>query len=34
MSKEPIHYLQHIAEECAYILSVSNNLSKDELFRQ
>ena len=31
MSKEPIDFLQHIADEYAYIISVSNNLSKDEL---
>ncbi len=31
MSKEPMDYLQHIADECAYIISVSNNLSKNEL---
>lgn len=31
MSKEPIDYLKHIADECAYIISASNNLSKDEL---
>ncbi|MEP7229193.1 MAG: DUF86 domain-containing protein [Ginsengibacter sp.] len=30
MSKEPIGYLKHIADECVYIISVSNNLSKDE----
>ena len=30
MSKEPLDYIKHIAEECAYIISVSNNLSKDE----
>lgn len=31
MSKEPIDYLKHIADECAYIVSVSANLTKDEL---
>jgi uncharacterized protein with HEPN domain len=31
MSKEPIDYLKHIADECAYIISVSSNLSKDDL---
>ena len=31
MSKEPVDYLKHIADECAYILSVSNNLTKEEL---
>lgn len=30
MSKEPIEYIKHIADECSYIISVSNNLSKDE----
>lgn len=29
MSKEPMEYIRHIAAECAYILSVSNGLSKD-----
>jgi len=31
MSKEPIGYLKHIADECSYIISVSRELSKDEL---
>ena len=31
MSKEPIDYLKHIADECAYIISVSSDLTKDEL---
>lgn len=30
MSKEPIEYIKHIVDECSYIISVSNNLSKDE----
>ena len=30
MSKEPLEYLKHIADECAYILSVTGNLSKEE----
>lgn len=30
MSKEPIEYLKHIADECSYIISISNNLSKDK----
>ena len=30
MSKEPIEYIKHIADECSYIISVTNNLSKDE----
>lgn len=29
MSKDPIEYLKHIADECLYLLSVSKNLSKD-----
>src|ERR1035437_7432459 len=30
MSKQPIEFLKHIADECSYLLSVNNNLSKDE----
>ena len=30
MSKEAIEYLKHIADEYSYIISVSDNLSKDE----
>ena len=30
MSKEPIEFLKHIEDECKYLLSVSNNLSKDD----
>ena len=30
MSKEPIEFLRHIADECTYLLSVNNNLSKEE----
>jgi len=30
MSKEPIEFLRHIADECSYIISVSDNLSKDD----
>lgn len=30
MSKEPIELLRHIADECAYLLSVNKNLSKDD----
>src|SRR5437879_2318658 len=30
MSKEPIEFLKHIADECTYLLSINNNLSKDE----
>jgi uncharacterized protein with HEPN domain len=29
MSKEPIEFLQHIADECSYLLSVSKELSKN-----
>ncbi|NDA64598.1 MAG: DUF86 domain-containing protein [Chitinophagia bacterium] len=29
MSKEPIEFLKHIADECNYLLSVSKELSKD-----
>ncbi len=30
MSKEPVEYVKHIADECSYIISVTNHLSKDE----
>src|SRR4051812_31553755 len=30
MFKEPLEFLKHIADECSYLLSISNNLSKDE----
>lgn len=30
MSKEPIEYLKHIAEECSYLLSQSDDLSKND----
>lgn len=30
MSKEPIEFLKHIADECTYSHSVSTHLSKDE----
>jgi uncharacterized protein with HEPN domain len=29
MSKEPIEYIKHIAEECSYIISVSAHLLKE-----
>ncbi len=29
MSKEPVEFLKHIFDECNYLLSVSNQLSKD-----
>ena len=31
MSKDPQEYLKHIADECSYIISVSQNLSKEAL---
>ncbi len=30
MSKEPIQFLKHIADECNYLLSIRTNLTKDE----
>ncbi len=30
MSKGPVEYIKHIADECSYIISVTKNLSKDE----
>ena len=30
MFKEPIGYLKHIADECSYLLSVSEHLTKDD----
>ncbi|MEO8819411.1 MAG: DUF86 domain-containing protein [Ginsengibacter sp.] len=30
MSKEPIDYLKHIADECAYIISISKDLLKED----
>jgi len=30
MYKDSIEYVKHIADECSFIISVSNNLSKDE----
>ena len=29
MSKEPLEFLKHIADECLYLLSVNKDLSKD-----
>jgi len=29
MSKEPIEFLKHIADECAYLISVNNEITKD-----
>ena len=31
MSKEPLDYIKHIAEECSYIISVSTHLTIDDL---
>ena len=28
MSKEPIEFLKHISDECAYLLSLNKDLSK------
>jgi uncharacterized protein with HEPN domain len=30
MSKEPIEFLKHIADECTYLLSVNKGLSKED----
>lgn len=30
MSKEPIEFLKHIADECEYLLSVNKDIAKDE----
>lgn len=30
MSKEPVEFLKHIADECQYLLSVSKDLSKED----
>ena len=30
MSKEPIEYVKHIVDECSYLISVINNISKNE----
>jgi len=30
MSKEPIEFLKHIADECTYLLSVNKDLTKDD----
>jgi uncharacterized protein with HEPN domain len=29
MSKDPIEFLKHIADECTYLLSISKELTKD-----
>jgi hypothetical protein len=29
MSKKPVAFLKHIADECSYLLSVNKDLSKD-----
>jgi uncharacterized protein with HEPN domain len=33
MSKEPIELLKHIADECKFLLSVNNDLTKDDFFK-
>ena len=30
MSKEPIEFVRHIADECVYLISVNKGLSKDD----
>lgn len=30
MSKEPLEFLKHIADECEYLLSVNKDKSKDD----
>jgi len=30
MSKQPVEFLKHIADECAYLISVSKDLSKND----
>ena len=30
MSKDPVQYIKHMADECSYILSIRKVLSKDE----
>jgi uncharacterized protein with HEPN domain len=30
MHKEPLQFLRHIADECIYLLSLDNNLTKDK----
>ena len=30
MSKDPIEYLRHIYDECSYLISVTNDISKDD----
>lgn len=30
MSKEPLEFLKHIADECFYLLSVRDNLTKED----
>jgi uncharacterized protein with HEPN domain len=33
MSKVPVEYIKHIADECAYILTVSDNLSMEAFLK-
>ena len=30
MSKEPIEFLKHIYDECSYLLSINENLTKED----
>jgi uncharacterized protein with HEPN domain len=30
MSKEPVDYIKHIADECSFLISVCSQLSKEE----
>ena len=30
MSKDPIEYLRHISDECSFLISVTNDISKDD----
>ena len=32
MSKEPIEFLKHIADECDYLLSINTDLTKRGLY--
>jgi uncharacterized protein with HEPN domain len=32
MSKEPIEFLKHIADECAFLISVNKGLSQEQFF--
>ena len=30
MSKEPIEFLKHFADECTYLLSINKDMSKED----